>query len=165
MVRALVVWVLYGFPEVALMMYCGSRLVALRLPARQFWLTALGLSLFVTVLRQMPVPFGLHAVVIFLAYGLTLSRVFRLSLWTTVIVTAIGFFLLAIGEELVVLPVLAMRRLTINDLLTAPVLTQLAYSYLSSAVLILVSVLLSLFPFRLFVAPESAQTVAGSKGA
>lgn len=165
MARALAVWLLYGLPEVALMMHCGSRLLALRLPAKQFWLTALGFSLFVTILRHLPVPFGLHAVVIFLTYGFTLARVFRLSLWTTVVVAAIGFFLLAIGEEMIVMPILMARRLTLDSLLTAPLLTQLAYSYLSAGALLIVGLLASLFRVRLFVAPESGQAVTEQKGA
>lgn len=158
-------WLLYGVPELALMMYCGTRLLGLRPPAKQFWLAALGVSALAVFIRGLPIPFGLGTVLVFLVYSFVAVKAFRLSWRTAMLAAAIGFFLLTMGEALVVVPVLTAKRMTVDQAM-ATLPGRLLIGYLSLGILILVSLLVLFFRIRLFTVPEADRgAVAGQQGA
>ncbi len=167
MTKTLAVWLFYQLPEAVLLFYCGTRLLGLRLGPRKLWLTAFLFSILVPLARALPIPFGLHTPLLFGAYVLLAVAILRVSVRTAATAATIGFFLLTMGESLVVVPVLTTRKIAVEGLLTS-ISGQLLGGYLESSILIAVSLLALLFNFKLIQAPEATpspgQGRAGAAG-
>lgn len=164
--RIVMNWALYQLPEAILMMYCGTRLLGLRPPPRRFWTATLLFAITVPLARLLPFPFGVHTLVLFCAYVILVAVLFRLSLQTSIIAAVLSNFLLALGDALVLGPILAVKRLTMADLLKTNA-GFLIGGYLSASVLVLVALFLAVFQSRLITAPEalSGGSPAGRKDA
>lgn len=148
-------WLLYQLPEAFLSFYVGFRLLGVRPEPRRFWAAVSVFALAVPVARSLPFTFGTHTVILFALYVVLGIALFRVSPQTAVIAGALAFFLLSLGSTLVLAPLLVSRRIAISELASS----ESGYfvgAYLSASVLVAVALLVGLFRFRLFSAPEAA---------
>ncbi len=160
---ALFTWLLYQLPEAFLMLYCGTRLLGLRPVSHRFWSAVLVFAISIPLARLLPLPFGFHTLLLFFVYVATSALFFRVSIQTALTAATIVNFLLSMGYALVLAPVLAVKRLSVADMLTS-LPRFLLMSYLEASILIIVSFLVRVFRFKLINAPEVLTEPPGTPG-
>lgn len=162
MKQSLLIWLLYQVPETILMLFCGLRLLGLRPPVKRFWLAVSVFAVSVPLARLLPLPFGLHTVVLFGVYVAIVMFFFHTSVQTALTAATLANFLLAVGHALVLTPILTVRRVAMADLVrTLP--SFLFGAYLAASALIVVALSIVLFRFRLISAPETLRDEAGDR--
>ena len=127
----------YQVPEAFLLILAALGLLGLRIRPGRLVLTGLGLGILTDVSRRLLFNLGLlHTPVILLGLILALAIGFRLSLPTAATGCFLSFFLLRMGESLVVLPIMQWSRISMQIALANPWL-HVGFGWLSASFLVL----------------------------
>ncbi|MGE5506922.1 MAG: hypothetical protein ACM3RP_00300, partial [Chitinophagales bacterium] len=101
-------WLFYQIPEAFLMLFCGTRLLGLRPAPKAFWTAVALQALAVPLARHSLLASGLHTLVLFVLYVILATRLFRVSLPTGIATATVAYFLLTMGEYIVMVPATAL---------------------------------------------------------
>jgi len=156
MSQDLLVWLCNFTVEALLMFYCGARLLGLRTSSTRFFTSGLFFSVLIPLARRLPLPFGWHTIVLFVAFIVVFGLTYRTSVGTATLSSILAFFLLSTGDMLVLGPALSLLKWKLDVVLASPGLHILA-GYMADSLLILTAACATVFRFRLTTAPEAAE--------
>lgn len=158
-------WLLYQVPEAFLMMFCGTRLLGLRPAPRRFWSAVALLAVAVPLARRLLGATGLHTLVLFVLYVILATNLFRVSFATGLSAATVAFFLLTMGEYMVMIPATALFGLDAERLFLSGLWGQLTLGYLGSTLLITGALAAYFGGFILVKAPEAQGKECGLEAA
>ena len=152
----------YKLPEAYLLIIAALGLLGLKIQPGRLLLAGLGLGILTEISRFYLLKLGLHTPVILLGLTLALIFGFRLSISTAITGCFLSFFLLRLGESLIVSPILMFTKINFQHTLNNPWL-YILFGWLSASFLVAASLICHLGGIAIIKAPE-ASAEEGQKG-
>lgn len=165
MAQNLGLWLFYQVPEAFLLMFCGTRLLGLRPAPKRLWSAVALLAVAVPLARRLLGATGLHTLVLFVLYVILATNLFRVSFATGLSAATVAFFLLTMGEYVVMIPATALFGFNAQRLVLSGLGGQLAVGYLSATLLMVGGLAAYFGGFILVKAPEAQAEERGFEAA
>jgi hypothetical protein len=148
----LIVGLLYQIPEGILLMFTGLGLLGITKPRRKILGLGLVLGLLTLGIRNVHIPLGFHVPILWATACIITKYTMRISVSTAATSVMLPFFILSLGEQLLLYPLMTMWNTTFNSIYGNPWQTVL-WAWLSASFLVL-SALAVTMGFVLIPAPE-----------
>ncbi len=148
----------YKLPEAFLLLLTALGLLGLKIRPGRLVMAGLGLGALTEVSRYFLFNLGLHTPVILVGLISALVLGFELSVTTAILGCFLSFFLLLMGESLLMSPILTWTKIPFQAVLNDPWL-YICFGWISSGFLVIATGICHLGGFALIKAPEAQKTV------
>lgn len=147
------VYVFYFIFESFLLTYVGLGLLGVRRGLKAMFPLALLYSIALYIIRSVPLPFGLHTLVLTLILSTLIRFTQRVSWQTSITAALLGTALVAVGESILVVAVLSLLKMPVSKVLGDPWL-RVGFGWLADWILIISAFLVARYRATLILAPE-----------
>ncbi|MGQ9780127.1 MAG: hypothetical protein ACUVRM_09680 [Bacillota bacterium] len=145
---------LYQIPEAYLLIICALSLLGIKIRPKRLIIAGFGLGVLTEISRYFLFNLGLHTPVILFGLIVILVIAFELSISTAITGCFLSFFLLRLGESVLVAPFLSWTKLSLQTILANPWL-HIAFGWLSASFLVITAIICNFGKVVLIKAPEA----------
>lgn len=148
----------YQIPEGVLVITGGLGLLGITLPRKRILLLGLVFGLSIPLMRNVGIPLGLHVPILWMVASLVVRLGMSVTLSTAIASATLAFFLLSLGEQLLVYPLMTVYGASFQTVYQNP--WQLVQWGWLSASFLLLATIASQFGFVLIPAPSGDTQVS-----
>lgn len=154
MYRHILVTLFYYLPEGILLALAGLGLFGVKAPRSRILLTGVVYGLAIPLARGLGWPFGFHTILLLLWFTILARQILRIGALTAVAGWVVGVYILSVGEQFVLFPLLQVCRVDLPSVLSNPV-SHVAWGWVSLVPLAIVTSLVTLTRVVLIPAPNT----------
>lgn len=154
MIGIILPFLLYGLPEALMLVLSSLGLLGIRTKPGRLLVAGLGFGILTLIPRIVLFVSYLHTPFILLCLIVTLIIFFKLSISTAITGCFLSFFLLRLGESVLLPPILNLTKIAFNNTLVNPWL-HILFGWISSIFLIIAIIICYIGKIPLVRAPES----------